>query len=1269
MKMSPSDQNTIPQVQNTIQTAPKATSQTRSSVSASSASVAGKTSATSIAGESGPATLTPGITIQDLMGERLLMSASRTDSHGRKCPTLNGIPLLAKLGQGGMGAVYYGIHPRLRSEVAVKVLPFTLAEQDPGMIRRFFREAQIAAQVRSPHLVNVMDVNEESGLFFLVMEYVSGCTAGHYLKALLEKGQPGLPELDALDITIAATEGLWAAHANNVIHRDIKPENIMIPYQSKTSREHDLPRAKLMDLGLARNEDSQQSLTGAQAAMGTPGYMAPEQAMDAKSADKRSDVFSMGCTLYALLCGRPPFKGETVMKVLMATMHEPHEPLIKVRTDISPAVNDVLEKCLAKKQDHRYADARQLLAAVQDCRRLLTGGSIAAGALSGAQTLKYVAPGAGPAAAGAATPLPTVTGAVGEKTFVPASGTPTPAPTVASAPPKSKGVLYVAAAAGVLVLTLGGIYLARRGGKPTDATSTVVTPEKPGPGETGAKKWTPEELERLNRRHTKLINDAKASVEAGDPEEAKFTLDLARTLGLDDTAAKSREQEIEKGIKRFEDTKAFAKVQKDVAALLEKGSVDDLKTAQKKLTDATVAYALDDKATAWAAEKDKIIRAALVKAKKREDAEKLLADATKLVADKPDEAADKLDKILSMFPDANDKLNKDATRLKSEVAVALGDRKKKDDYDRLVKAGDADFTAGKFEMALDKALQAQTLLPKGPEAAALIAKVNPKLDEAKRKEAARKEQELRDKKLADALAAAKTQLDGGKLDEAAVSLKTALEVSPVHEGALALQKRLLDEQEKQRTAEEQQKKTKAFDDLLATASRATEDGDLDAANKQLAEARKLFPDDQTKAAAIQTAEKKLAEKKEIQRLVTEYEGLVSKAKEARRAAQNLDDAGRLKKLEEAQQFVKSALQLGDKVVEGKGQLLKTQLDGEIGELKGNANKESQYNTLVSKGGEFETAGDAKGDAFDEKLSQYQLALKEYGNAKALKPGGPADQKETQINRKISDTKAAKAEDARKKADAAAGLAAGRQKFDAKIGEADAAAAKGDYAGAQALLAAAKAILADDAATRTLEAKAKDYEAKKKQVDDAVGVAFAKSLDALKNDPADLAGAMAPVQKACQDYPANGPIAGVRKTLQDVQEADVLVKQAIKGATDKLAVFSKNKKLENTKELREFDAACKRLQGLTAATIGRLTASQFKDATEILRSLNADLKQVSAQIEQLAPQLEKLGKEKPFTPIGENPIGEANDDGGKKTPKPVVKKPKAKGSVGEGNIDD
>ncbi|MBE7465783.1 MAG: serine/threonine protein kinase [Planctomycetes bacterium] len=307
---------------------------------------------------------------QDLSADKLLATAPRLSVADKPVPALGGIPLLAKLGQGGMGAVYYGRHPRLNVEVAVKVLPFNLADQNPGLIERFYREANIAARVRSPHLVQVTDVNEDCGLFFLVMEFVRGTSAGSYLRALRQAGRPGLSETTALDICIAAAQGLSAAHAEGVIHRDIKPDNIMLPY-AKGTEEPQFQAAKLADLGLARGEGHDRSLTGTQAAMGTPGYMAPEQGMDAKNARKPADVFSMGATLYALLSGNAPFTGSSLMKVLLDTAQSPHVPIRQLRPEVSGVTEAVLARCLAKDPAQRYPDAFALLEALKICRRTI----------------------------------------------------------------------------------------------------------------------------------------------------------------------------------------------------------------------------------------------------------------------------------------------------------------------------------------------------------------------------------------------------------------------------------------------------------------------------------------------------------------------------------------------------------------------------------------------------------------------------------------------------------------------------------------------------------------------------------------------------------------------------------------------------------------------------------------------------------------------------------------------------------------------------------
>ena len=314
---------------------------------------------------------------QDLLGDGLLATAPRVNYGGADVPALGGIPILAKLGQGGMGAVYFGVHPRLRMEVAVKVLPFQMASQQPALVQRFFREAQIAARVKSPHLVGVIDVNEEHGLFYLIMEYVDGITAGAYLRQyrIKQPTMPGLDEGAALDVCIAACEGLVCAHANSVIHRDIKPENILIP-KNKTNDTPLLHLSKLADLGLARCDDGDPSLTGVQSTMGTPGFMAPEQANDAKTAGKPADVFSMGATLYALLSGQPPFQETTSLATILAAIQKPHAPLSNFRADISPATHELIDRCLAKDPFMRLGDAAELIDNLKQCRNFLSAATV-----------------------------------------------------------------------------------------------------------------------------------------------------------------------------------------------------------------------------------------------------------------------------------------------------------------------------------------------------------------------------------------------------------------------------------------------------------------------------------------------------------------------------------------------------------------------------------------------------------------------------------------------------------------------------------------------------------------------------------------------------------------------------------------------------------------------------------------------------------------------------------------------------------------------------
>jgi len=311
--------------------------------------------------------LVPTVALQNLTEDVLLRALPRTDMYGPPAPLLGKIPLLARLGRGAMGAVYYGIHPRLRIEVAVKVLQSLLAADDPSLVERFYREAQTAARVSSPHLVHVSDVDEEYGLSYIVMEYVRGVSAGDYIKKASAAGRAGVPEEEALRTVIAASKGLAAAHAEGIVHRDVKPSNIMLP-QQKDGPGYVFEMAKLADLGLARPLYQASGLTVSFEALGTPGYMAPEQAQDAANVGKPADVFGMAATLYALLCGHAPFTGGTAMAVLSNTIREPHRPITEFSPNVSLATAALLDRCLAKDPQRRCADGAAFVTALRACR-------------------------------------------------------------------------------------------------------------------------------------------------------------------------------------------------------------------------------------------------------------------------------------------------------------------------------------------------------------------------------------------------------------------------------------------------------------------------------------------------------------------------------------------------------------------------------------------------------------------------------------------------------------------------------------------------------------------------------------------------------------------------------------------------------------------------------------------------------------------------------------------------------------------------------------
>jgi serine/threonine protein kinase len=265
--------------------------------------------------------------------------------------------LLEKLGEGGMGSVYKAVHTKLRRTVAVKVLPKGRIE-DPRAIARFEREMAAVGAIDHPNVVRAHDAREIEGTRFLVMEYVEG----RDLTELIRAGG-SMPVADACELARQAALGLQAAHEHELVHRDIKPSNLML---TKTGS------VKILDLGLARFEKGDQAskseATATDQMVGTPDYMAPEQITESQSIDIRTDIYALGCTLYALLAGHPPFRGpnyRTTFEKISAHVKEPVPPITHIRLDVPKPLLAVLDRMLAKEPDERFATPGEVAEAIK----------------------------------------------------------------------------------------------------------------------------------------------------------------------------------------------------------------------------------------------------------------------------------------------------------------------------------------------------------------------------------------------------------------------------------------------------------------------------------------------------------------------------------------------------------------------------------------------------------------------------------------------------------------------------------------------------------------------------------------------------------------------------------------------------------------------------------------------------------------------------------------------------------------------------------------
>src|SRR6202035_5570154 len=248
------------------------------------------------------------------------------------------------IARGGMAQVYRAMHRQLERPVALKVL-FPELSVDRSFVERFRREAQAAANLSHPNIVPVFDWGEDSGAYFIVMEFIDG----RPLSSILKTAGP-LSADRAADIGSHVAAALGYAHKHGVIHRDVKPGNVLIT---------DEGQVKVTDFGIARAINTEESLTQTGAVMGTATYFSPEQA-EGIGVDSRSDIYSLGVVLFEMVTGRPPFLGDTPVAVASKHVRE-HPPAPReVNPGVPPDLEAIILKCLAKSADHRYATGDDL---------------------------------------------------------------------------------------------------------------------------------------------------------------------------------------------------------------------------------------------------------------------------------------------------------------------------------------------------------------------------------------------------------------------------------------------------------------------------------------------------------------------------------------------------------------------------------------------------------------------------------------------------------------------------------------------------------------------------------------------------------------------------------------------------------------------------------------------------------------------------------------------------------------------------------------------
>lgn len=260
-----------------------------------------------------------------------------------------------QIGKGGMGVVFKAVQRRMSRTVAIKVLPPEILKNEKAMTR-FDREVRILASLDSPHVVRCFDAGEANGMQFMATEFVDGSNCHD----LVKKSGPFSTEM-AINVVLQACDGLGHAHEHGIVHRDVKPANLMIDRRGKV---------KVLDLGIAGlvsqfRSDSMTSVTSSGGVMGTVDFMPPEQATDPKGVDQRSDVYSLGCTFFYLLTGKPPFPRDTLIKTILAHRADELPSLLQFRMDVPQSLETVILRMLQKSPEFRYPTMRDVAIALR----------------------------------------------------------------------------------------------------------------------------------------------------------------------------------------------------------------------------------------------------------------------------------------------------------------------------------------------------------------------------------------------------------------------------------------------------------------------------------------------------------------------------------------------------------------------------------------------------------------------------------------------------------------------------------------------------------------------------------------------------------------------------------------------------------------------------------------------------------------------------------------------------------------------------------------